>query len=194
MMNGGGQGGGMMSMMQQMQQMAQQQMNINKMTQQLNNGELTPQQQAGMQRLAQQQEMVRKSLEQLNKETKEKGESKTLTSNLEKILEEMKEVVSNMNTSKIDDKLVQSQEKILSKLLDAQRSINERDFEKNRESKSGSQITGKSPSELKLNSEKSKIKEELMKLMNEGYSKDYEALIKKYFEVLEKEKENESIK
>lgn len=194
MMNGGGQGGGMMSMMQQMQQMAQQQMNINKMTQQLNNGELTPQQQAGMQRLAQQQEMVRKSLEQLNKETKEKGESKTLTSNLEKILEEMKEVVSNMNTNKIDDKLVQSQEKILSKLLDAQRSINERDFEKNRESKSGSQITGKSPSELKLNSEKSKIKEELMKLMNEGYSKDYEALIKKYFEVLEKEKENESIK
>ena len=190
MMKGGGQGGGMMSLMQQMQQMAKQQMNINKITKQLNNGQLTPQQQAEIQRLSQQQEMVRKSLEQLNKETKERGESKTLASNLEKILEEMKEVILNMNTNKIDDDLVQSQEKILSKLLDAQRSINERDFEKNRESNSGKSFFQNSPEDLNLNLERSKITDELMKLINEGYSKDYEELIKKYFDVLEKEKEN----
>jgi len=194
MMNsGGGQGGGM-SMMQQLQQMSQQQMNINKLTEQMNNGQLTQEQQAGMQRLSQQQEMVRKSLDELNKESKERGESKTLTSNLEKILEEMKEVISNMNTNKIDDNLVQSQEKILSKLLDAQRSINERDYEKNRESKTGKSLVRTSPNELKLNFEKNKIKDELMKLINEGYSKDYEELIKKYFDVLEKEKQNENIK
>jgi hypothetical protein len=188
MMNGGGQGGGMPSMMQQMQQMSQQQMGLNQLTQQLKQGgKLTPQQQAGMQRLSQQQEMIRKSLEELNKESKERGDSKTLTSNLEKILEEMREVITNMNTDKIDDDLIQSQNKILSKLLDAQRSINERDFEKNRESNSSKNFNRKSPEELKLNSEMNKIKDELMKIINEGYSKDYEELIKKYYEILEEE-------
>ncbi len=189
MMNGnGGQGGGMPSMMQQMQQMSQQQMGLNQLTQQLKQGgKLTPQQQAGLQRLQQQQEIIKKSLEQLNKESKERGDSKTLTSNLEKILEEMREVITNMNTSKVDDDLIQSQNKILSKLLDAQRSINERDFEKNRESKSSKNFNRKSPEELRLYSEKTKIKDELMKLINEGYSKDYEELIKKYYEILEEE-------
>jgi uncharacterized protein DUF4175 len=191
MMNGGGQGGGMMSMMQQMQQMSQQQMGLNQLTQQLKQGgRLTPQQQAGLERLAEQQEMIRKSLEQLNKETKERGESKTLTSNLEDILEEMREVITNMNTNKVDDNLIKSQNNILSKLLDAQRSINERDFEKNRESNSAKNFNRQSPEELKLNSEKNKIKDELMKLINEGYSKDYEDLIKKYYKILEAEKKN----
>ena len=189
MMNGGGQGGGMPSMMQQMQKMGQQQMGLNQLTQQLKQGgKLTPQQQAGLQRLQQQQEMIKKSLEQLNKESKERGDSKTLTSNLEKILQEMQEVITNMNTSKVDDDLIQSQKNILSKLLDAQRSINERDFEKNRESNSSKNFNRKSPEELRLESEKSKIKDELMKLINEGYSKDYEELIKKYYEILEEGK------
>ncbi|MDH7603911.1 MAG: ArsR family transcriptional regulator, partial [Melioribacter sp.] len=35
---------------------------------------------------------------------------------------------------------------------------------------------------------KNKIRDELQKAMNEGYKKDYEDLIRKYFEALEKEK------
>lgn len=194
-MMSGGSSGGMMSMMQQMQKLSQQQQGINQLTQQLKQGgRLTPEQQAGLQRISQQQEMIRKSLEQLNKESKERGESKTLTSNMEKILEEMREVITIMNTDKIDDDLVQSQEKILSKLLDAQRSINERDFEKNRESNSSKNFAKKSPGELNLNSEKNKIKDELLKIINEGYSKDYEDLIRKYYETLEKENKNEIYK
>jgi hypothetical protein len=193
MMNGsGGQGSGMMSMMQQMQQMSQQQMGLNQLTKQMQQGKrLTPQQQGEMQRLAEQQEMIRRSLEKLNKENKEGGKSKTLTSNLEKILEEMKEVVTNMNTDKVDDDLIQSQEKILSKLLDAQRSINERDYEKNRESNSANNFKRESPDKLNLDSDKGIIKDELMKIINEGYSKDYEELIRKYYEILEKENTNE---
>lgn len=190
MMNGGGKGGGMMSMMQQMQQMAQQQMQLNQLTQQMmNGGKLTPQQQAALQRLSQQQDLIKKSLEQLNKESKERGESKTLTSNLEKILEEMQEVISGMNTKKIDDDLIQTQSKILSKLLDAQRSINERDFEKNRESQSSKNFNRKSPKKLNLTPEKNNLKDELIKLINEGYSKDYEEIIKRYYEMLDVESE-----
>ena len=191
-MMSGGPGGGMMSMMQQMQKLSQQQKGINQLTQQLKEGgRLTPEQRDGLQRLSQEQEMIRKSLEQLNKESKERGDSKSLTSNLEKILEEMKEVISNMNTEKIDDDLVQSQQQILSKLIDAQRSINERDFEKNRESNSSQNFARESPGELSLESKKNKIKDELLKIINEGYSKDYEDLIRKYYEILESENKSE---
>ncbi len=187
MMQGGGQGSGMMSLMQQLQQMAQQQMGLNQMTQMMQKGQLSMQQQAQLQRLAQEQAAIQKSLAELNKEAREAGESKKLSSNLEKILEEMKEVVSGLNTQKIDDDLIRKQDKILSKLLDAQRSINERDFEKNRESFSGKNFNQESPNELLLNDEQAKdiLREELLKSLKEGYSKDYQELIRRYFQTLE---------
>ena len=189
MMNGG-QGGGMMSLFQQLQQITQQQMNINQLTQMLNQGKLTQEMMAQLQRLAAEQEMVRKSLEQLNKEARESGKSKSLAANLQKILEEMKEVVTNLETEKLNDELVKQQERILSRLLDAQRSINERDYEKERKSTTGKNVNRKSPPDLILSNEerKNKIRDELQKAMNEGYKKDYEDLIRKYFEALEKEK------
>lgn len=188
MMNQSGGGSGMMSMMQQLQQMSQQQMNLNQMTQMLKSGQMTQQQMAQMQRLAQQQQMIQKSLEQLNKETKETGESKKLAGNLEDIINEMKEVVKNMSTQKVDDNLVESQNRILSKLLDAQRSINERDFEKNRESNEGKDLAKDSPGELLLNEKEilDRLRDQLLNAAKEGYSKDYQELIKKYFEALEK--------
>jgi hypothetical protein len=187
-MMSGGQGCGMISLMQQLQQMAQQQMNLNQLTQLLNQGQLTQEIMSQMQRLAQQQEMIRKALEQLNQEARESGQSKRLASNLDKILDEMKEVITNLQSEKIDDSLIKQQERILSKLLDAQRSINERDFEKERKSNIGQNVDRKSPSELILSTEegKNRLRDELMKAIREGYKKDYEELIRKYFEALGK--------
>ena len=188
MMSGGGKGGGMMSLMQQLQQMSQQQMDLNQLTQMLNQGQMTQEMMAQMQRLAQQQEAIRKSLEQMNQEAKESGQSKKLASNLEKILSEMKEVVTNLQSEKMNDDLVKKQEKILSKLLDAQTSMNERDYEKDRKSAAGKEFSRNSPPDLILNTDegKNKLKDELMKAIREGYKKDYEDLIRKYFEALEK--------
>lgn len=189
MMNGG-QGGGMMSLFQQLQQLVQQQMNLNQLTQMLNQGKLSQEMMSQLQRLAQEQELIRKSLEQLNKEAQQSGQSKRLAANLEKIAEEMKEVVTNLQTKKLNDELVKQQERILSRLLDAQRSINERDFEKNRQSNTGKDIARKSPPELILSTDegKNKLRDELQKAIREGYKKDYEDLIRKYFEALEKER------
>ncbi|MCX7797083.1 MAG: hypothetical protein N2249_00490 [Melioribacter sp.] len=189
MMNGG-QGGGMISLFQQMQQVIQQQMNLNQLTQMLNQGKFTQEYLSQLQRLASEQELIRKSLEQLNKEAQESGKSKTLAANLEKILEEMKEVVKNLETEKLNDELVKQQERILSRLLDAQRSINERDYEKQRKAFTGKNIERESPKDFTLTKEerKNKLREELQKAFNEGYKKDYEELIRKYFEALEKEK------
>jgi methylthioribose-1-phosphate isomerase len=190
MMSGGGQGGGMMSLMQQLQQLSQQQMGLNQLTQMMNQGQMSQEMMSQMQRLAQQQEMIRKSLEQLNEEAKQTGQSKRLAGNLDKILNEMKEVVTNLQTQKINDDLVKQQEKILSKLLDVQRSMNERDYEKERKSDASKNFARSSPSELNLNTDegKNKLKDELMKSIREGYKKDYEDMIRKYFEALGKEK------
>lgn len=187
MMQGGGQGsGGMMSLMQQLQQMAQQQMGINKMTQMMQGGQLSMEQRAQLQRLAQQQAAVQKSLNELNREVRESGESKKITTDLQKVIDEMNEVISGFNTKKVDDDLIKTQEKILSKLLDAQRSINERDFEENRESLTGKTFNLDSPSQLNLQNlnETDLLREELLKSMKEGYSKDYQELIRRYFEKL----------
>jgi hypothetical protein len=192
MMQGGGQGG-MMSLMQQLQKMSGMQMSLNNLTQMLQQGmqgKLSPQQQAELQRLGQQQQMIQKSLEQLQNEAKQTGQSKKMPENLENILKQMQEVVSDMQTERLNDELVQKQEKILSRLLDAQRSINERDYEKERESFTGKNPNRKSPAELNLSSEQGKdlIRDELNKAGREGYSKDYENLIRKYFEALQGEK------
>ncbi len=193
MMQGGSGSGGMMSLMQQLQKMSGQQMDLNNMTQmlqQMQQGQMSPEQQGQMQRLAQQQQLIQKSLEQLNKEAKQSGESKKIPADLENIVNQMREVVTDMNTEKLSDDLIQKQEKILSKLLDAQRSINERDFEKERKSESGNNFTRNSPGELNLSNQKAKdkLKDEYNRAVREGYNKDYEDLIRKYYEALQQEK------
>ncbi|HSD62983.1 MAG TPA: hypothetical protein VLB50_04265, partial [Ignavibacteriaceae bacterium] len=192
MMQGDGSGSGMMSLMQQLQQMSGQQMNLNNMTQmlqQMQQGQLSMEQQAQLQRLAQQQDVIRKSLDQLNNEAKQSGDSKRIPANLEDIMHQMQEVITDMHSEKLDDNLIQKQERILSKLLDAQRSINERDYEKQRESNTGKDIAGKPPAELDLSSDaaKDKLRDELNKAIREGYTKDYEELIRKYYDALQKE-------
>ncbi len=191
MMKGSGQGG-MMSLMQQLQQMSGQQMSLNNLTQMLQQamrGKLTMQQQAELQRLAQQQDVLRKSLQQLNKEAMNSGQSKTIPADLNDIAKKMEEVVKNMNSDQLDNQTVQQQEHILSRLLDAQKSINERDYQNERESKAGNDIVRESPSELNLSSDKgkNKIKDELNKAVQEGYTRDYEELIRRYYESLQKE-------
>ncbi len=191
MMKGNGQGSGMMSLMQQLQQMTGQQMSLNNLTQMLQkemNGNLSMRQQAELKRLAEQQDVIRKSVEQLNKEAMQSGEASKIPANLEDIAKRMQEIVKDFDTNDLNDKTVQQQEHILSRLLDAQHSINQRDFENKRESTAGKDIVRQSPAELNLSSQqgKNKIKDELEKAANEGYNKDYEDLIKKYYEALEK--------
>jgi hypothetical protein len=93
-----------------------------------------------------------------------------------------------LETEKINDDLIKKQENILSKLLDAQRSINEKDYEENRKSNTGKNITKESPDALKLSPEErfKQLRESLNNGMREKYNKDYEELIKKYYEKIGK--------
>lgn len=192
MIQGGGSGMG--SLMQQLQMMAGQQMGINMRAQQLGQGEMSMEQAAQAARLAVEQEAVRKSLEQLNKEAQASGDQQRLLGDLEKIGEEMKEVVKNLEQSNVNPETVQKEERILSRLLDASRSMHERDFEKRRRATTGTQIARKSPGELdpSMLEGRDRLREDLLKALEQGYSKDYQELIRKYFEALQNTPQREN--
>ncbi|MGB2868717.1 MAG: DUF4175 family protein [Bacteroidota bacterium] len=182
-----GQGGGMGGLMQQLQMMAGQQMSLNTQTQQMGQG-MSEQQAAEAARLSVEQEAIRKSVDQLNKEAQASGEQQRMLGDLQKIAEEMKEVVQNLAQNNVSPETVRKQERILSRLLDASKSVRERDFEKKRKAQTGTQIARKSPGEINPNAldRRNRLRDDLLKALEQKYSKDYQELIRKYFEELEK--------
>ncbi len=174
-----GQGGG--GLLGQLQSMAGQQMSINMRT----GTEAAA-------RLAAEQDALRKSLEQLRAEAQTNAERDRILGDLDRIASEMKEVVRNMEQNNVSQETIQKQERILSRLLDAARSTQERDFEKKRKAQTGTQFARKSPSELDPATleGRNRLKEDLLKAIEQGYSKDYLDLIRKYFDELQKSRGN----
>lgn len=181
---------GFQEMMQRLMGISQQQQGINQQTEQLGKKPgMSLEEQAAMQRLAAEQETVRKSLEQLRKEF---GNRSEILGDLQKISEDMKEVVKDLEKQNISRNTINRQKRILSRLLDAQRSVHRRDFSKKRQAETAKEYEAVNPAPLpeeKLQ-EKDLLKEALLKALKEGYSKDYKELIKKYFEAISKETVN----
>ena len=201
---GGSQGMGMGGMQQMLQQMAAEQQALNQQMQQMlgqggaggtNPGRYSQEQQAGMQRLAGDQDRLRKSLEDLANEQKDLGgkpedrnDAQKLSNELTKLADELKEITSDISRGRISTETLQRQERILSRLLDATRSVNERDFEKRREERTGTDILQRSPSGIDLSTQEGKTRamQELMQSISRGYTKDYEQIIRQYFEAIQK--------
>lgn len=189
----GGQGGmGMTGLLGRLGQMAGSQGNINGQTQQaLGQGEgMGAQQQAEYQRLAGQQAALQKSLEELSKEAKNGGDFSKLLGDLDQVAKQMQEVQTDLVQGNVNPETIQKQDRILSRLLDASRSTRERDYEKRRRSEAGKNVEPAHPADIDLTTQegRNRLREEMLKVLEGKYSKDYEELIRKYFEQLEKEK------
>jgi flagellar biosynthesis GTPase FlhF len=201
---GQGQGGmlpGGIGFSQRMQQMAAQQQALNQQMQDMmngqngnNQGQYSQEQRAEMKRLAEQQDKMRKSVDEMGKEQKELGgkpQDKTdgdkLANELKKLSEEMKEITSDIKNGNISPETLQRQERILSRMLDATRSVNERDFEKTRESKTGIAQSLRSPAEIDLTTQEGKTRamQQLLNSIKQGYTKDYEQVIRQYLEAIQ---------
>lgn len=175
---------------QKLQQLAAQQQMINQAMQQMgeNQGSLSQEQRAQMGRLSNQQGNAQKTLQELAKEQKQFGGNKLGLNDLNKLAKEMEDVARDMKQGRVSSETKQKQEHILSRLLDATKSITERDFDNQRESKTADDIFRNSPKSLDFNSKDGRKQglQDLLKSFQKGYSKDYEILIKQYFEALEK--------
>jgi len=187
MMQGGGQGMGMAAFLQRLRQLSGMQQDINQGTQHLS--ELSAQQAAEMARLAGEQGMVRKSLEQLAKEAAQAGQTSKLLGDLNAIAQEMREVQTDLAQGSVNPETLSKQERILSRMLDSQRSMRERDYEKRRRAETGKDRLRTSPGEIDLTTRngRNRLREDLLKALEEGYARDYQELIKQYFEALEQE-------
>ncbi len=137
-----------------------------------------------IEKLKLQQEEIRKSLEQLNQEfEKEKERSgEKLLGDLKEVEKQMQESIHDMSDYNVDNRLIERQNRILSRMLDAQLSQREKDFEQKRESKPGEDVVRTSPPEVVISGPNSinTLKDDFLRLQKEGYTEDYEALIMKY--------------
>lgn len=189
---GQGEGQGGMSFSERLQQLAVQQQGINMAMQQTagSGGRMSPEQQAEYGRIAGEQGKAQKSMEELSEEQKKFGGSdRKALGDLNKLAEEMKEVVRDIQSGNITPETLKRQERILSRLLDATKSINDRDYERKRESKTAKDYTGRSPdaSDFKTLEDRNRALRDLLQSIQQGYTKDYENLIRQYFDALQKQ-------
>jgi hypothetical protein len=193
MMQGGRGGSGMAGLLARLGQLSGAQGGINDQTKEaMGQGQgqgLTQEQQAAYGRLAGGQAAVQKSLKELADEAKNSGDFSKLLGNLDDIAKQMQEVQTDLEQNNVNPNTIQKQERILSRLLDSQRSMRERDYEKRRQAQTGKDIQHASPSALDLSTQegKDRLREELLKVLEGKYSKDYESLIKRYFEQLDQQ-------
>jgi hypothetical protein len=148
------------------------------------NGQYSQEQMQQIDKLKMEQQQIEKSFEQLQKEFEEEKQrsGEKLLGDMNEIRKEMNEIIKQMSEYKIDDDLIEKQNRILSRMLDAQLSQREKDFEQKRESKSGENVVRNSPPEIILSGPNSfnALKEEFLKIQKNGYNEDYEMLISKY--------------
>lgn len=186
-------GTGMQQLMQQLQQMAGKQGQINDGTLPLmpgqgqdgNEGMLSQEQQAQLGRMMAEQQALKEAMEALQAQAQ--GQQ-NFQGQLGQMAKDMEEVIKDMKNQNVNRKTIERQQKILQRMLDATRSIHEKDQSEKRKGETAKSYKTKSPGELpdNLTDRRNKLRQDLMRAMQEGFSKDYQELIRKYFEALEK--------
>lgn len=141
---------------------------------------LTGEQMAQLQRLAGKQRELRQALEALRDTPGASGYQQLL----DNIAQEMKEMEESLYQYKIDRKLIERQKMIISRLLDAQKSIRKEDYQKERKSKPGEDILRASPLPLPSELGIDELREIIQKALKEPYPQDYELYIREYFKSL----------
>ncbi len=180
-----GSGTGFEQYMRQMQQMANAQGGINNESLNMMPG-MNPggsRSSLSMRNLAARQEQIRRSLEKMMKEMAGKNDG---AGRLDGIVNDMDEVIKDLNNRRLSRKTIQRQQRILSRMLDSQKSMREREKSKKRKSRSGIDIARNGPSGLPQNlGERGELlNRELINALREGYSLDYQDLIRRYYDSL----------
>lgn len=180
---------GMDEMIERMRSLADRQSRVNQGTQQMlgpggegmsfdPNGELS--------QLAAEQEAIRQALRQIEQGMEGQG---GVLGRMDKVGEEMDRVLEDLR-GRVSRKTVERQRQILSRMLDATRSIRQRGFSEERQSEVGKDYRYAGPSALPedLGQGTDPLREAMLRALKEGYPGEYRALIRGYFEALVKER------
>jgi hypothetical protein len=174
---------GMCDAFQKLNSMCGMQMGINMGTQSLmGEGEdgMSMEARAQMARLAAEQEAVRKGIEDIAGEF---GSRTEILGRLDDLVEEAKRVVEDLERGSVNRETIRRQEQILTRLLNAQRSMRRRDYSERRKSRPGEAYEVEPPSELTLE-EKEELMRDLLYQKRGYYPPEYEELIRAYFKAI----------
>ncbi|HMW32595.1 MAG TPA: hypothetical protein PLH27_05305 [bacterium] len=188
-MNNGQSGTGMEELMEQMREAAGKQRRINQgmpslMEGQDNNpGGLSQEQQAQLGRMMAEQQALKQSMEAMKDQA---GAQQGLKGQLGNLAKEMEEVIKDMQSNQVNRKTIERQQKILQRMLDASTSMQEKDMSEKRKGETGKNYDAVSPRALpeNLTDRRNFLRQELLRQMKQGYAKDYQELIKRYFDEL----------
>jgi hypothetical protein len=185
--NGGSGGSG--SMMQQLQEMGGQQQQLNQMIQNMINdiqGErLGQDQMERLNQMARQQNAIRRQLDEMRR-SGGLPEGDRIMSELERVAQEMEDAINDLRGGRMDRQFINRQQNILSRMLDAEKALQERDEDEKRKGNTGDQNLRALPPELTLEELRKRIRSRLSDPNMSKFSDDYQKLIEKYFEVLER--------
>ena len=184
-----GSGLGFEEMMQQLEGLSAQQEGINQQTMPFGQGKKPGLSgQALMERLAAQQLAAQKGLEELLKGVGEGGKP---LGRLDRTVEEMRRVAEDLKGGRVDQETIERQERILSRLLDAQRALEKREYSRRREAERAQTFRVRRPGALPgdLGERERALREDLSKALKEGYSEEYQQLIRRYFEAIRRKNE-----
>jgi len=140
---------------------------------------LSAQDRGQLERLADEQARLRSQLEQVQQEEDIRRE---LLGRLDGAKRDMEEVEEALRGGSVGSDLEERQNRILSRLLDAQRSINRRDFDPQRESRPGEEIAAPTPPQLAedMLRETDRLRLDLLKAEADRYPPHYRAFIEAY--------------
>jgi hypothetical protein len=133
--------------------------------------------------MAAEQEAIRRGLEEAMQKM---GQGGGTLGNLGQTGEDMKKVVEDLRGGRLNQETVDRQQRILSRLLDAPRSVEKRDYSRRRTSRPGVDVVRSSPGAL--SPELLKARPTLAALLARGgrdpVSPRYRALVDQYFQAI----------
>jgi len=147
-------------------------------------GGLSLEEREGLARLAAEQEAIRRELEEIQKFL---GERESLLNRLDQIGQEMKEVIDDLKEERVERKILEKQERILTRLLDFQKSLRQENYKEKRKAEAGKEYPDRArPGRLPedYGEKRRKIRDDLLRALKEAYPPEYEEWIKAYFKAL----------
>jgi hypothetical protein len=149
-------------------------------------GELSLDAAAGMPRLAEEQDALRRRLENLARRHEGRGRG---PGDMGGILEDMKRTVDDLNRGAADSRTLDRQRRILSRMLESQRSLREQDEGRGRKATTGGNVMRSGPdfTDGRPSAADLLLRRRLEEMAEEGFTPEYRSWIRDYFERLAKE-------
>lgn len=188
----GGSGGAMsmQQLMEQLQKMSGKQQQLNQQIQDMINdiqgNRLSQDQMDRLNQMSKQQNRIRKQIKKLQRRGG-LGPGDRVLSELERMNEQMEDTINDLRGGQVDRNMMKRQENILSRMLNAEKAVQERGKEDRREATTVKEVQQAVPPDVTLEELQQKIRKMLNDPDRTKFTDDYQRLIKQYFELLKKQ-------